>query len=30
MSSIFEGGLSTPEVMDAFGERNFVAAMLRF
>jgi 3-carboxy-cis,cis-muconate cycloisomerase len=30
MSSIFEGGLSTPEVMEAFGERNFVAAMLRF
>jgi 3-carboxy-cis,cis-muconate cycloisomerase len=30
MSSIFEGFLSTPEMMDAFGERALVAAMLRF
>jgi 3-carboxy-cis,cis-muconate cycloisomerase len=30
MSSIFEGFLSTPEVLEAFGERNFVEAMLRF
>ncbi len=30
MSSIFEGFLSTPEVMDAFGARAFVDAMLRF
>ena len=30
MSNVFEGFLSTPEVMDAFGDRNFVAAMLRF
>jgi 3-carboxy-cis,cis-muconate cycloisomerase len=30
MSSIFEGFLSTPEVLDAFSERNFVEAMLRF
>ena len=30
MSNVFEGFLSTPEVMDAFGDRQFVAAMLRF
>ncbi len=30
MSSIFEGFLSTPEVQEAFSERNFVEAMLRF
>ena len=30
MSSIFEGFLSTPEVMQAFGERSFVEAMLQF
>jgi len=30
MSSIFEGFLSTPEVLDAFSERNFLDAMLRF
>jgi 3-carboxy-cis,cis-muconate cycloisomerase len=30
MSNIFEGFLSTPESMEAFGDRNFVAAMLRF
>ena len=30
MSSIFEGFLSTPEVMQAFGERSFVEAMLCF
>jgi 3-carboxy-cis,cis-muconate cycloisomerase len=30
MSSVFEGFLSTPEVLEAFGERNFLAAMLRF
>ncbi len=30
MSSIFEGFLSTPEVMQAFGERSFVQAMLQF
>lgn len=30
MSSIFEGFLSTSESLDAFGDRNFVAAMLRF
>jgi 3-carboxy-cis,cis-muconate cycloisomerase len=30
MSNVFEGFLSTPEVMGAFGDRNFVAAMLRF
>lgn len=30
MSSVFEGFLSTPESMEAFGERSFVAAMLRF
>ena len=30
MSSIFEGFLSTPEVLDAFSERNFLQAMLRF
>jgi len=30
MSSIFEGFLSTPEVLDAFSERNFIDAMLRF
>ena len=28
--SIFEGFLSTPESIDAFGERHFLAAMLRF
>jgi 3-carboxy-cis,cis-muconate cycloisomerase len=28
--SIFEGFLSTPESLDTFGERHFVAAMLRF
>jgi 3-carboxy-cis,cis-muconate cycloisomerase len=28
--SIFEGFLSTPEVLEAFGERHFLAAMLRF
>lgn len=30
MSSIFEGFLSTPEVLEAFSERNFIDAMLRF
>jgi 3-carboxy-cis,cis-muconate cycloisomerase len=30
MSSIFEGFLATPEVLDAFGERNFLQAMLDF
>jgi len=30
MSNVFEGFLSTPEVMGAFGDRAFVAAMLRF
>jgi 3-carboxy-cis,cis-muconate cycloisomerase len=30
MSSIFEGFLSTPEMLDTFSERNFVQAMLRF
>lgn len=30
MSSIFEGFLSTSEALEAFGDRNFVAAMLRF
>ena len=30
MSNVFEGFLSTPEVLEAFGDRNFVAAMLRF
>ncbi len=30
MSSIFEGFLSTPEILEAFNERNFVDAMLRF
>lgn len=30
MSSIFEGFLSTPEVLEVFGERSFVEAMLRF
>jgi len=30
MSSIFEGFLSTPEALEAFGERRFVDAMLRF
>lgn len=30
MSSIFEGFLSMPEILDAFSERNFLAAMLRF
>jgi 3-carboxy-cis,cis-muconate cycloisomerase len=30
MSNVFEGFLSTPEVADAFGDYNFVAAMLRF
>ena len=28
--SIFEGFLSTPESLEAFGERDFLAAMLRF
>jgi 3-carboxy-cis,cis-muconate cycloisomerase len=30
MSHVFEGALSTPEALEALGERNFVAAMLRF
>ncbi|MES2945524.1 MAG: 3-carboxy-cis,cis-muconate cycloisomerase [Pseudomonadota bacterium] len=30
MSSIFEGFLSTPDVLEAFSERNFIQAMLRF
>ena len=30
MSSIFEGFLSTSEILEAFSERNFVEAMLRF
>ena len=30
MSNVFEGFLSTPEVMEAFSDRHFVAAMLRF
>jgi 3-carboxy-cis,cis-muconate cycloisomerase len=30
MSSIFEGPLTTPEVLEVFSERNFLAAMLRF
>jgi 3-carboxy-cis,cis-muconate cycloisomerase len=30
MSSIFDGFLSTPEMIDAFDGRNFVAAMLSF
>lgn len=30
MSSVFEGFLSAPETLEAFGERHFVAAMLRF
>jgi 3-carboxy-cis,cis-muconate cycloisomerase len=30
MSSIFEGFLSTPEILEAFSERTFLAAMLRF
>jgi 3-carboxy-cis,cis-muconate cycloisomerase len=30
MSSIFDGFLSTPEVLDAFSEHNFLDAMLRF
>ncbi len=30
MGNVFEGFLSTPEVMEAFGDRAFVAAMLRF
>lgn len=30
MSSIFEEFLSTSEALEAFGDRNFVAAMLRF
>ncbi|MBC7609090.1 MAG: 3-carboxy-cis,cis-muconate cycloisomerase [Polaromonas sp.] len=30
MSSIFEGFLSTPEALEAFGERHFLQAMLRF
>lgn len=30
MSNVFEGFLSTPDVLEAFGDRNFVAAMLRF
>ena len=28
--SIFEGFLSTPEVLDAFSDHHFVDAMLRF
>ena len=28
--SIFDGFLSSPETLDAFGDRNFVGAMLRF
>jgi 3-carboxy-cis,cis-muconate cycloisomerase len=28
--SIFEGFLSTPEILESFGERHFLAAMLRF
>jgi 3-carboxy-cis,cis-muconate cycloisomerase len=30
MSSIFEGFLSTPEILEAFDERHFLAAMLGF
>lgn len=30
MGSIFDGFLSTPEALEAFGERSFLAAMLRF
>src|SRR5437868_2858634 len=30
MSSIFESFLSTPDALEAFGDRAFVAAMLRF
>ncbi len=30
MSQLFEGFLSTPELLSAWGEREFVAAMLRF
>ena len=30
MNSVFEGFLSTPELMGAWGEREFIAAMLRF
>ncbi len=30
MSSIFEGFLSTPEILEAFSERNFLEAMLAF
>ena len=30
MSSIFEGGLSSAEVLEAFSERNFLDAMLHF
>ena len=30
MSTIFESFLSTPEALDAFGERDFLQAMLRF
>lgn len=30
MSNIFESFLSTPEMLEAFSERNFVAALLRF
>jgi len=30
MGNVFEGFLSTPEVLEAFGDRNFVSAMLRF
>ena len=30
MSSIFEGFLSTSEILEAFSERNFLEAMVRF
>lgn len=30
MGSIFESFLSTPEALEAFGERSFIASMLRF
>jgi 3-carboxy-cis,cis-muconate cycloisomerase len=30
MGNVFEGFLSTPQAMEAFGDRAFVAAMLRF
>jgi 3-carboxy-cis,cis-muconate cycloisomerase len=30
MNNVFEGFLSTSEVLETFGDRNFVAAMLRF